>query len=86
MGDSLREVLLLNRFQLDYAMHLWLEKEIKRVANVTRQDVAGFLQLAAAIPLCPAMQEFVLADANQALPELRMRQIRGAKVLRVMTL
>ena len=33
--------------QLDYVQHLWREKEIKSVANVTRFDVREFLKLAA---------------------------------------
>lgn len=69
--------------QLDYPIHLWLEKEIKSVANVTRHDVQAFLELAASIPIRPEVQEFSLADANQALMALRTRQIRGSKVLRV---
>jgi propanol-preferring alcohol dehydrogenase len=67
---------------LDYAAHLWLEKEIKSVANVTRADVGDFLELAAAIPLLPEVQEYPLAEANIALAELGQRKIRGAKVLR----
>ena len=66
---------------LDYPSHLWLEKEIKSVANVTRRDVAEFLELAAAIPIRPEVEEFPLADANRALVELKQRKIRGAKVL-----
>jgi propanol-preferring alcohol dehydrogenase len=66
---------------LDYPDHLWLEKEIKSVANVTRADVKEFLALAAAIPLKPEVQEFPLSGANLALGELRARKIRGAKVL-----
>lgn len=69
--------------RLDYPTHLWLEKEIKSVANVTRRDVVEFLELAARIPLKPEFQEFQLADANQALWELKARKIRGAKVLRI---
>ena len=69
--------------RLDYPAHLWLEKEIKSVANVTRDDVREFLELAAAIPLRPEVEEFALEEANQALVELKLRQIRGAKVLRV---
>jgi propanol-preferring alcohol dehydrogenase len=68
---------------LDYAAHLWLEKEIKSVANVTRADVQEFLELAAAIPLLPEVQEYPLAEANLALAELKQRKIRGAKVLRM---
>lgn len=69
--------------RLDYSTHLWQEKTIQSVANVTRQDVSEFLALAAQIPLKPAFQEYALEDANQALRELKARKIRGAKVLRV---
>jgi propanol-preferring alcohol dehydrogenase len=68
---------------LDYPNHLWLEKEIKSVANVTRKDVSEFLQLAAEIRIAPQVQEFELREANQALVELRERKIRGAKVLKI---
>ena len=66
---------------LDYASHLWQEKEIKSVANVTRLDVSRFLQLAERIPIVPEVETFGLADANQALMELKTRKIRGGKVL-----
>jgi propanol-preferring alcohol dehydrogenase len=68
---------------IDYPRHLWLEKEIKSVANVTRRDVRDFIALAAAVPLKPATTDFPLEAANQALRELRQRKIRGAKVLRI---
>ena len=68
---------------LDYAHHLWLEKEIKSVANVARADVREFLQLADEIPIKPELQEFELKDVNQALVELKERKIRGAKVLKI---
>jgi propanol-preferring alcohol dehydrogenase len=68
---------------LDYPVHLWMEKEIKSVANVTRADVREFLDLAAAIPIRPQVEEFALADANRALCELKEQRIRGAKVLRI---
>jgi propanol-preferring alcohol dehydrogenase len=68
---------------LDYPNHLWLEKEIKSVANVARQDVSEFLQLAAEIQIRPEVQEFDLKDANRALVELKQRKIRGAKVLKI---
>ena len=69
--------------ELDYPAHLWLEKEIKSVANVTRADVQEFLELAAAMNLHPEYQEYALEDANRALVELKQRKIRGAKVLRM---
>jgi len=68
---------------LDYADHLWQEKEIKSVANVSRNDIREFLRLAADIPIIPEISEFELSDANQALRELKQRDIRGAKVLRI---
>jgi propanol-preferring alcohol dehydrogenase len=74
-----KEVLL----ELDYASQLWMEKEIKSVANVTRQDVREFLQLAAEAKIKPEYQEYDLEDANQALLELKQGKIRGAKVLRL---
>lgn len=71
--------------QLSYPDHLWREKEIKTVANVTRRDVQEFLRLAAEIPLRPTLQVFPLTAANQVLAELRAGQIRGAKVLQIST-
>jgi alcohol dehydrogenase, propanol-preferring len=68
---------------LNYPHHLWLEKEIKSVANVTRQDIRECLALAARIPIKPEYREYALEDANQALLELKERKIRGAKVLRI---
>jgi len=69
--------------QLHYPEHLWMEKEIKSVANVARSDVREFLALAAEIPIKPEIQEFRLEEANQALVELKERTIRGAKVLKI---
>lgn len=68
---------------LDYPSHLWLEKEIKSVANVARMDVREFLDLVTVIGIKPEVQEFPLSEANRALLELKERKIRGAKVLRV---
>jgi propanol-preferring alcohol dehydrogenase len=70
-------------FNLNYENHLWMEKEIKSVANVTRADVSEFLKIAAEIPLISEVTEFPLAEANKALLELKERKIRGAKVLRI---
>jgi alcohol dehydrogenase, propanol-preferring len=70
---------------LDYAAHLWLEKEIKSVANVTRRDISEFLQLAASAGIHPEFQVYNLEDANLALLELKQRKIRGAKVLKIGT-
>jgi len=69
--------------QLDYERHLWREKSIRSVANVTRHDVRECLRLAAQIPIKPFVTVFPLDQANQALLELRRGHIKGAKVLRV---
>ncbi len=68
---------------LDYPAHLWMEKEIKSVANVAARDIREFLEIAAEIPISPEVREYDLADANIALLELKQRKIRGAKVLRI---
>jgi propanol-preferring alcohol dehydrogenase len=68
---------------IDYPTHLWHEKEIKSVANVARQDVREFLDLAAETSIRPEVQVFSLEDANKALIELKTSKIRGAKVLRI---
>jgi propanol-preferring alcohol dehydrogenase len=69
--------------ELDYATHLWLEKELKSVANVTRRDVREFLEVAAKIPIKPEVQIYKFEEANQALLDLKLRKIRGAKVLAI---
>jgi propanol-preferring alcohol dehydrogenase len=68
---------------LDYPRDLWMEKEIRSVANVTRKDVEEFLRIAEEIPIRPEIQEYGLLDANRALLELKQRKILGAKVLKV---
>ena len=68
---------------LDYPLHLWQEKEIKSVANITRRDVTEFLSLAAEMELKPEVQVYTLKQANEALLELKAGKIRGAKVLKI---
>ena len=66
---------------LSYEHHLWREKEIKSVANVTGRDIEEFLSIAAEIPLHVEFQSYPLEKANQALRDLRAGNVRGAKVL-----
>jgi propanol-preferring alcohol dehydrogenase len=66
---------------IDYTQHLWMEKEIKSVANVSSNDIREFLQLAEEMKIRPEIEEYKLEDANTALMELKNRRIRGAKVL-----
>ncbi len=69
--------------RLDYATHLWREKEIKTVANVTRRDAREFLPLAAEVPIRPQVQEFALEQANEALLQVKQGKTQGAAVLRI---
>lgn len=69
--------------ELDYPSQLWMEKEIKSVANVTRQDVEECLQLIARKDICAEVQVYPFDQANQAILDLRNRKIKGAKVLEV---
>jgi propanol-preferring alcohol dehydrogenase len=69
--------------QLSYHEDLWMEREIKSVANITQHDIREFLPLAASIPITPTVETYRLEDANRALIELKRGQIRGAKVLMI---
>jgi propanol-preferring alcohol dehydrogenase len=70
--------------RLDYASHLWGEREIKSVANVTRADVRSMLAAAAEFALRPTVDVLPLEQANTALDRLRTASgIRGATVLRI---
>lgn len=75
--DSDKETLL----DMKFHTHLWMEKEIKSVANVTRKDVREFLELAAEIPIKPDAGTYSLEDANQALVDITQGKGRRAKVL-----
>ena len=66
---------------LNYAEHLWMEREIKSVANVTRADIADFLRIASSAGIVPEVETYPLSEANRALVELKRGPIRGAKVL-----
>jgi propanol-preferring alcohol dehydrogenase len=60
-----------------------MEREIKSVANVTRQDIRDMLDAAVAAGIRPEVREYPLEKANEALLDIRDRHIRGATVLRV---
>jgi propanol-preferring alcohol dehydrogenase len=68
---------------VSYHEHLWMEREIKSVANVTGPDIRKFLALAAEVPLRPEVTTYPLEEANRALGELKRGPVRGAKVLLV---
>lgn len=67
-----------------YEDHLWMEKEIRSIANVTARDLQEFLPIAAAIPLRVEVRAYPLEEANRALLDLRAGDVRGAKVLKIL--
>ncbi|WP_353684585.1 zinc-dependent alcohol dehydrogenase family protein [Thermodesulfovibrio sp. 3907-1M] len=68
---------------IEYSGDLWLEKEIKTVANITRKDIQEFLHIASKIPIKPEIEIYTFSEANKAIKEIKQRKIRGAKVLRI---
>ena len=60
---------------------LWEERVIRSVANLTREDGEEFLALAPTIPVRTVTQAYPLAQANEALADLREGRLTGAAVL-----
>lgn len=69
--------------RISYPEHIWMEKEIKSVANVSRRDISEFLELAGKMKIEPEIEVYPLEGANRALFELRRGSVKGAKVLQV---
>jgi alcohol dehydrogenase, propanol-preferring len=67
---------------LDYARHLFDEKEIRSVTANTRADGEEFLREAGEIPIKSVTVGMPLEDANRALNMLKHDELRGAAVLR----
>ena len=67
--------------KLDYKNHLWMEKEIKSVANITKSDIIEFFELLEKIKIKPELQTYKFEEANKAIKEIKNQKIRGAKVL-----
>jgi len=62
---------------------LWLEREIKSVANVTRSDVREFLHEASRIGIKPTVTVYSLSEANRALKDLKHGKLKGSAVLQI---
>jgi len=60
---------------------LWGERQIRSVANLTRRDGEEFLALAPQVPIRTEVRRFTLAQANEALLQLRRGEFQGAAVL-----
>ena len=69
--------------ELDYAQHLWHERQIQSVANVTRRDALEFLPLAEQIGIQPHVQTYAFDELNQALLDLKQSKVQGAAVLKI---
>ncbi len=68
---------------LDYARHLFQERELRSVSANTREDGRRLLALAREIPLRTHTRAYPLSQANAALADLKHDRIRGAAVLEV---
>jgi D-arabinose 1-dehydrogenase-like Zn-dependent alcohol dehydrogenase len=66
--------------QFDYS-HLWWERSVRSVANVTRADARDYLALAAEIPVRTTWEEHALPDANRALQRIASGEVEGAAVI-----
>jgi propanol-preferring alcohol dehydrogenase len=60
---------------------LWGERQVRSVANLTRQDGEEFLALAPRVPVRTETTVYALEQANEALADLRGGRLRGAAVL-----
>jgi len=62
---------------------LWMERQIRSVANLTRQDGEEFLQVAPKVPVRTDVHPYPLAEANRALDDLAHGRFEGAAVLTI---
>jgi propanol-preferring alcohol dehydrogenase len=60
---------------------LWEERQLVSVANLTRQDGLDFLRCASDMNIRTTVRPYALADANEALADLRAGRYEGAAVL-----
>lgn len=69
--------------QLDYTKHVWQEKEVKSVANVTRKDVIEFLNIIGRHGVEIHVKTYRFEEINKALQELKAAKVMGSPVLRI---
>jgi propanol-preferring alcohol dehydrogenase len=65
----------------DYDRLLWGERQIRSVANMTRQDARDFIELAGEIDFSPSVVTFPLEDANRALAAVKDETTNGSSVI-----
>ncbi len=64
--------------EFDYDHLLWGERQLRSVANMTREDARDFLDLAAEIRLQPKVTAYPLEQANDALAAVKNDSVDGA--------
>jgi propanol-preferring alcohol dehydrogenase len=87
--SSLRKggVVAINAIHLDqmpsfnYDSLLWGERQIRSVANMTRQDATEFIKLADELKIAPKVTTFPLTKANKALLAVKNEEDQGSIVL-----
>jgi alcohol dehydrogenase, propanol-preferring len=67
--------------EFDYDSLLWGERQIRSVANMTRQDGRDFLKIAAEIGLKPTVTTYPLERANEALQTIRHDKFTNPAVI-----
>ena len=65
----------------DYDKLLWGERQMRSVANMTRQDARDFLALAHELNFRPRVATFSLGDANRALEAVKHETADGSAVI-----
>ena len=69
--------------QFDYDRLLWGERQIRSVANMTRQDARDFLEIGGADRAAAQGDDFPLEQAPEALDAVRRDAVDGAAVITV---
>jgi propanol-preferring alcohol dehydrogenase len=67
--------------EFDYDTLLWGERQLRSVANMTRQDAHDFVKLAVDIGIRPRTRSFPLDQVNDALAAIRHDEVNGAAVV-----
>jgi len=65
----------------DYDKLLWGERQIRSVANMTREDARDFMKLAQELAIRPQVVVFSLDDANKALRAVKEETEHGSAVI-----
>ncbi len=67
--------------ELDYRQHLYGERTLRSVTNLTHRDAEEFLEIAAAVPIVTTVEVFDLEDANEVLLGMKESRIEAAAAL-----